>query len=184
MKQLRAADWLPTAEEIELAALQFVRKVSGYRQLLRTNEVALPTAVADIDAITCRLLDSLVDRATWRGSSGPGMRRQFRDGDDCPGKGCSGGGWRERDYWRGCGRECDVGEGEGVDLDKKIIDHPQNKSLKSDAAICFCRQPGFRMRGREGGTAVVCSPALPCNPPGKSPNHLSHQTNRGLTSIN
>jgi hypothetical protein len=50
IKQLRLPDRPPTEEEIELAALQFVRKVSGYRQPSRANELAFQTAVADIAA--------------------------------------------------------------------------------------------------------------------------------------
>ena len=59
IKQLRLPDRPPTEEEIELAALQFVRKVSGYRQPSRANELAFQTAVADIAAATRRLMDSL-----------------------------------------------------------------------------------------------------------------------------
>ncbi|MBK8986456.1 MAG: DUF2277 domain-containing protein [Chloroflexi bacterium] len=59
IKQLRLPDRPPTDEEIELAALQFVRKVSGYRQPSRTNELAFQTAVADIAAATRRLMDTL-----------------------------------------------------------------------------------------------------------------------------
>jgi hypothetical protein len=59
IKQLRLPDRPPTEEEIELAALQFVRKVSGYRQPSRANELAFQTAVADIAAATRRLMDTL-----------------------------------------------------------------------------------------------------------------------------
>ena len=59
IKQLRLPDRPPTEEEIELAALQFVRKVSGYRQPSRANDLAFQTAVADIAATTRRLMDSL-----------------------------------------------------------------------------------------------------------------------------
>ena len=60
IKQLRCPEQLPTAEEIEAAALQFVRKVSGYRQPSRANQEAFDRAVAEIAASTRRLLDSLV----------------------------------------------------------------------------------------------------------------------------
>ena len=59
IKQLRLPDRPPTDEEIELAALQFVRKVSGYRQPSRANDLAFQTAVADIAAATRHLMDSL-----------------------------------------------------------------------------------------------------------------------------
>jgi hypothetical protein len=59
IKQLRLPDRPPTDEEIELAALQFVRKVSGYRQPSRANAVAFQTAVAEITAATRLLMDNL-----------------------------------------------------------------------------------------------------------------------------
>ncbi len=66
IKQLRLPDRPPTEEEIELAALQFVRKVSGYRQPSRANELAFQTAVADIAAATRRLMDTLATPASSR----------------------------------------------------------------------------------------------------------------------
>jgi len=59
IKQLRLPDRPPTDEEIELAALQFVRKVSGYRQPSRANAAAFQTAVAEITAATRLLMDNL-----------------------------------------------------------------------------------------------------------------------------
>lgn len=60
IKQLRQADYAPTNEEIEAAALQFVRKVSGYRKPSRANEDVFDTAVAQIAESTRQLLDNLV----------------------------------------------------------------------------------------------------------------------------
>ena len=57
--QLRLPDRPPTDEEIALAALQFVRKVSGYRQPSRANQPAFAAAVAEVAAATRRLFDSL-----------------------------------------------------------------------------------------------------------------------------
>lgn len=62
IKQLRHPERPPTDEEIEAAALQFVRKVSGYRQPFRANPEAFNEAVADIAAPTRLLLDGLVTR--------------------------------------------------------------------------------------------------------------------------
>ena len=53
----------PTREEIEAAALQFVRKVSGYRQPSRANTEVFEAAVGDIADVTERLLGSLVVRS-------------------------------------------------------------------------------------------------------------------------
>jgi hypothetical protein len=62
IKQLRYPERPPTDEELELAALQFVRKVTGYRKPSRANEEAFNTAIAEISAATQRLFDSLVIR--------------------------------------------------------------------------------------------------------------------------
>jgi len=59
IKQLRQPDRFPTDEEIQAAALQFVRKVSGYRQPSRANEAAFHQAVADVAAATRQLLGHL-----------------------------------------------------------------------------------------------------------------------------
>ncbi len=46
-------------EEIRAAALQFVRKVSGYRQPSRANTRAFEAAVQEISVASSRLLHSL-----------------------------------------------------------------------------------------------------------------------------
>ena len=51
-----------THEDVEAAALQYVRKVSGYRKPSRANQAAFDAAVAEITDATSRLLDSLVTR--------------------------------------------------------------------------------------------------------------------------
>lgn len=50
-------------EEIEAAALQFVRKISGYRQPSRANERAFDRAVREISRSSRKLLEDLVVRA-------------------------------------------------------------------------------------------------------------------------
>ena len=62
IKQLRDPEQPPTNEELRAAALQFVRKVSGYRAPSRANEAAFNKAVAEIAAATRVLLDNLVVR--------------------------------------------------------------------------------------------------------------------------
>ena len=64
IKQLRMPDRLPSDEEIRDAALQYVRKVSGYRVPSRVNLAAFNQAVADIAASTRALLDNLDQRAS------------------------------------------------------------------------------------------------------------------------
>ena len=53
-----------TDTEIHAAALQFVRKISGYRKPSAANETAFATAVDDIARISARLLASLETTAT------------------------------------------------------------------------------------------------------------------------
>ncbi len=52
----------PTSEEIRAAALQYVRKVSGFRSPAPHNAEVFDDAVASIAAATERLLDGLVVR--------------------------------------------------------------------------------------------------------------------------
>jgi hypothetical protein len=60
IKQLRQPDRSPTDQEIEAAALQFVRKISGYRAPSRANEDVFERAVQEISTATRRLLTDLV----------------------------------------------------------------------------------------------------------------------------
>ncbi len=48
-----------TDEEIHACALQFVRKVSGFRQPSKINEKSFELAVINISKITKELIDSL-----------------------------------------------------------------------------------------------------------------------------
>jgi hypothetical protein len=47
-----------TEDEVQAAALQFVRKVSGFTKPSKANEAAFAAAVDEIAAITRTLLDS------------------------------------------------------------------------------------------------------------------------------
>ncbi|HSB89753.1 MAG TPA: DUF2277 domain-containing protein [Anaerolineales bacterium] len=59
IKRLRQADSFPSEDELHLAALQFVRKVSGYRVPARRNAAAFDQAVDEIAGSTRRLLERL-----------------------------------------------------------------------------------------------------------------------------
>lgn len=59
IKTLRRTDEPATEEEIEAAALQFVRKVSGYRHPSQRNAEAFDAAVDEIADASRRLLDAL-----------------------------------------------------------------------------------------------------------------------------
>jgi hypothetical protein len=56
IKTLRGATPAPTSEEIQAAALQFVRKVSGYRVPAQRNREIFEATVAEVSAATERLL--------------------------------------------------------------------------------------------------------------------------------
>lgn len=64
IKTLRPPHGPPTEQEVQEAALQYVRKVSGYRSPSRANRDAFDRAVAEVAAATRGLLDDLVVRGT------------------------------------------------------------------------------------------------------------------------
>jgi hypothetical protein len=53
-------------EEARAAALQYVRKISGYRKPSKANEAAFEVAVDEIAEISWRLLDQLETAAAPR----------------------------------------------------------------------------------------------------------------------
>ena len=59
IKQLRQPEHPPTDEELHAAALQYVRKVSGYRQPSRLNRPAFENAVAQVELATRLLLETV-----------------------------------------------------------------------------------------------------------------------------
>jgi hypothetical protein len=59
IKRLRGPDGPATEEEIREAALQYVRKVSGFREPSRRNAEAFDEAVADVASASRRLLDAV-----------------------------------------------------------------------------------------------------------------------------
>jgi len=59
IKTLRNAEIPATEEEIRAAALQFVRKVSGYRKPSKVNEDAFERAVEEVARTTKLLLGEL-----------------------------------------------------------------------------------------------------------------------------
>jgi len=60
IKTLRNAEVPATEEEIRAAALQFVRKVSGYRKPSKVNEEAFELAIEEIAKSTQKLLGSIL----------------------------------------------------------------------------------------------------------------------------
>ena len=59
IKTLRRKESKPTEQEIHDAALQFVRKISGYRAPSRANAPAFEAAVKEVSASSRRLLNGL-----------------------------------------------------------------------------------------------------------------------------
>ena len=64
IKVLRNPEEPATDAEIEAAALQFVRKISGYRQPSRANAEAFDAAVAEIAEASRALLSQLTVRGS------------------------------------------------------------------------------------------------------------------------
>ena len=52
-----------TEDEVRDAALQYVRKISGFTKPSRANEAAFERAVDEVTAATARLIDGLVTNA-------------------------------------------------------------------------------------------------------------------------
>lgn len=67
IKTLRRREAPATEEEIQAAARQFVRKVSGYRVPSRANQAAFDQAIAEVAAATQVLLEALVQVPSTKG---------------------------------------------------------------------------------------------------------------------
>ncbi len=59
IKTLRRADTVTAPEEVRAAALQFVRKVSGYRVPSERNRESFDRAVAEVALASVRLLEAI-----------------------------------------------------------------------------------------------------------------------------
>jgi hypothetical protein len=67
-----------TEEEIDDAALQFVRKISGSNKPSRTNAEAFDRAVVEVAAATRTLLNSLVTSAPPKNREAEAEKRRAR----------------------------------------------------------------------------------------------------------
>ncbi len=63
IRKLRRPEGPPTDEELQDAALQFVRKISGYRKPSQKNQVAFDRAVKDVARVSRQLFEELEVRA-------------------------------------------------------------------------------------------------------------------------
>jgi hypothetical protein len=59
IKPLRLPDRPATEQEIQEAALQYVRKVSGYRKPSKANEEAFQRAIYEVAEATRKMLEEL-----------------------------------------------------------------------------------------------------------------------------
>ena len=66
IRKLRRPEGPPTDEELHDAALQFIRKVSGYPRPSQANREIFDSAVADVAAATRRMFDRLEVRTPAR----------------------------------------------------------------------------------------------------------------------
>ena len=67
-----------TGEEIRAAALQYVRKVSGFNKPSKANEAAFLAAVDEIAAVTSTLLSSLETNAPPRNRTEEAVKARAR----------------------------------------------------------------------------------------------------------
>ncbi|MGH1361867.1 MAG: DUF2277 domain-containing protein [Burkholderiaceae bacterium] len=67
-----------TADEVQAAALQFVRKVSGFNKPSQANEAAFLTAVEEVSASVQRLMDSLLTTAPARDREAEALKAKAR----------------------------------------------------------------------------------------------------------
>jgi len=80
IKVLRKTDLIVTPEDVSAAALQFVRKVSGFHKPSKANQAVFDEAVAEIACATTKLLDRLGSAA----AHGNGAAREAqRAGQAC-----------------------------------------------------------------------------------------------------
>lgn len=64
IKQLRKPDRIPDDEEIQAAALQYIRKVSGYRNPSQKNKSAFEQAVSEVANSTRILLEQIQQKTS------------------------------------------------------------------------------------------------------------------------
>jgi hypothetical protein len=67
-----------TEEDVRSAALQYVRKVSGFTKPSQVNAEAFERAVDEVAAATSRLLDELVTSAAPRNREADAAKRRAR----------------------------------------------------------------------------------------------------------
>jgi hypothetical protein len=67
-----------TSDEVHDAALQYVRKISGFTKPSQANEVAFERAVEAVTAASARLLDELVTTAPPKNREAEAAKKRMR----------------------------------------------------------------------------------------------------------
>jgi hypothetical protein len=70
-----------TEDEIQAAAVQFVRKVSGMQKPSQANEAAFERAIEAVAGVTQQLLDELVTQAPPRDREVEAQKRKARSAE-------------------------------------------------------------------------------------------------------
>ena len=78
IRQLHNFEPPATQEEVDDAALQFVRKISGSNKPSQANAEAFDLAVAEVAASTRKLLDSLVTNASPKNREEEAAKRRAK----------------------------------------------------------------------------------------------------------
>jgi hypothetical protein len=73
-----------TAEEIQAASLQYIRKISGFNKPSKANEAAFHEAVNEVAAISTRLLTSLETQAPPKSREAEAARARARNAQRFP----------------------------------------------------------------------------------------------------
>jgi hypothetical protein len=87
IKTLRRAETAATTGELEAAARQFVRKISGYRTPSARNAEAFEAAIAEIAASSTRLLETFgvdIEEGPDRWTPGSGSHRHTHEAAGSP----------------------------------------------------------------------------------------------------
>jgi hypothetical protein len=78
IKTLRVLDQPASDDDVRAAALQYVRKVSGYRKPSPANEAAFDAAVEEVAAVSRRLLNAVTATHPARRSMADAVAQQPR----------------------------------------------------------------------------------------------------------
>ena len=78
IRQLHNFEPPATAEEVDDAALQYVRKISGSTKPSQANAEVFEQAVEEVAAATCKLLDGLVTSAPPKDREAEAAKRKAR----------------------------------------------------------------------------------------------------------